>query len=80
MMGSCAFLMPASSARFLRAKSADLQASQGLAVGGVPGVLFAAFIVTSLPLDYVRGLVIVVVLYTALSMLRAALVTGSDAR
>ena len=80
MMGSCAFLMPASSARFLRAKSADLQASQGLALGGVPAVLFAAFIVTSLPLDYVRGLVILVVLYTAVSMLRAALVTGSDAR
>jgi uncharacterized membrane protein YfcA len=38
----------------------------------VPGVLLAAFIVRSLDLATVRWLVVVVVLYTAVSMLVAA--------
>lgn len=72
MMGSCAFLMPASSARFIRKQSYDLRAAIGLTLGGVPAVLLAAFIVKSLPLGAVRWLVIVVVLYTAIMMLRSA--------
>ena len=72
MMGSCAFLMPAGTARFLRARSVDSRSALGLVLGGVPGVLIAAFIVKSLPLQAVRWLVIVVVVYTALGMLRAA--------
>ena len=43
----------------------------GLAVGGVPGVLIAAYIVKSLPLGIVRWLVVVVVAYTATMLLRA---------
>jgi uncharacterized membrane protein YfcA len=73
MMGSCAFLMPVGSARFMRAKSLDVRAAWGLGLGGIPAVLIAAFIVTSLPLDYVRWLVIVVVVYTAISMLQTAM-------
>ncbi len=69
MMGSCAFLMPISSARFIREKSFNLQATLGLAIGAVPGVLIAAFIVRSLPLSAVRWLVVVVVVYTGLNML-----------
>ncbi len=72
MMGSCAFLMPTSTSRFVRAKSFDPQAALGLAFGGVPAVLIAAYIVKSMPLDYVRWLVIVVVVYTAVSMLWTA--------
>jgi len=79
MMGSCAFLMPVGSARFVRAKSLDARAALGLGLGGIPAVLIAAFIVTSLPLDYVRWLVIVVVVYTALSMLHTALKSRSAA-
>jgi uncharacterized membrane protein YfcA len=85
MMGSCAFLMPVASARFVRAKSFDRRASIGLFVGGIPAVLIAAFIVKTLPLTAVRWLVIVVVLYTATNMLRtayreraASLVPGPD--
>jgi uncharacterized membrane protein YfcA len=73
MMGSCAFLMPVGSARFLREKSVEPQVCAGLGLGGIPGVLIAAYIVKSLPLDYVKWLVIVVVVYTASSMLRTAL-------
>src|SRR5207237_883135 len=72
MMGSCAFLMPIASARFIRAGSFDRRASIGLFVGGIPAVLIAAFIVKSLPLSIVSWLVVVVVLYTAANMLRTA--------
>jgi uncharacterized membrane protein YfcA len=44
----------------------------GLAVGGLPAVLIAAYWVTSLPLDTVKWLVAVVVVYTAVMLLRAA--------
>ncbi|HUK32166.1 MAG TPA: sulfite exporter TauE/SafE family protein [Candidatus Acidoferrum sp.] len=72
MMGSCAFLMPAGSVRFIKSGRYDWKAALGLTIGGVPGVLIAAYLVKSLPLKYVIWLVIVVVLYTAAMMLRSA--------
>ena len=72
MMGSCAFLMPVGSARFIREKSYNLKAALGLTIGGIPGVLLAAFLVRSMPLGAVRWLVVVVVIYTAVMMLRSA--------
>jgi uncharacterized membrane protein YfcA len=71
MMGSCAFLMPLASVRFIEAGRYHLRAALGLALGGIPGVLLAAYVVKSLPLDKLRWLVAVVVLYTAVVMLRA---------
>jgi uncharacterized membrane protein YfcA len=73
MMGSCAFLMPVASARFMTAQRYDVRASLGLTVGSIPAVLIAAFIVKSLPLTAVRWLVVVVVVYTAINLLRAAM-------
>jgi uncharacterized membrane protein YfcA len=73
MMGSCAFLMPVGSLRFIREQCYGLRASLGLAIGGIPGVLLAAFIVKSMPIYAVRWLVIVVVIYTAVTMLKAGL-------
>lgn len=72
MMGSCAFLMPVASIQFIKKMKYDARAALGLGLGGVPGVLIAAFIVRSLPLDAVRWLVVVVVLYTAVTLLRAS--------
>lgn len=72
MMGSCAFLMPVASLQFVKKMKYDARAALGLAFGGVPGVLIAAFIVRSLPLNAVRWLVVVVVLYTAVTLLRAS--------
>ena len=72
MMGSCAFLMPAASVRFVQRGSYSPRAALGLALGGVPAVLLAAYFVRELPLDAVRWLVVVVVVYTALAMLAAA--------
>ncbi len=79
MMGSCAFLMPVGSLRFIREQCYSLRAALGLAIGGIPGVLLAAFIVTSMPIHAVRWLVIVVVVYTALTMLYSAM-TEPDER
>ena len=78
MMGSCAFLMPVGSLRFIRERCYSLRAALGLAIGGIPGVLLAAFIVTSLPIHAVRWLVIVVVVYTALTMLYSAMTEAPD--
>jgi uncharacterized membrane protein YfcA len=72
MMGSCAFLMPVGSLRFIRERSYSLRAALGLALGGIPGVLVAAYIVKELPVYAVRWLVIVVVVYTAATMLLSA--------
>jgi uncharacterized membrane protein YfcA len=72
MMGSCAFLMPVGSMRFIKAGSYSLRPSLGLALGGVPAVLIAAYLVKEMPLDVVRWLVVAVVLYTSITMLHSA--------
>lgn len=74
MMGSCAFLMPVGSVKFVRSGRYSLRTALGLALGGVPAVLIAALIVKSLPLTALRWLVVIVVLYAAVSMLRSAVV------
>lgn len=73
MMGSCAFLMPVGSTQFIQKGSFNLKAALGLALGGIPAVLIAAYIVKEMNLTYVRWLVIVVVVYTAIMLLRSAM-------
>jgi uncharacterized membrane protein YfcA len=73
MMNSCAFLMPVASLRFIRERSYSLPAALGLAIGGIPGVLLAALIVKEMSLYWVRWLVIVVVVYTSLTLLHSAM-------
>jgi uncharacterized membrane protein YfcA len=72
MMGSCAFLMPVGGFRFIKEARYSPKAAIGLAIGGVPGVLLAYYVVKSLPLLYVRWLVVFVVLYTSAMLLRSA--------
>jgi uncharacterized membrane protein YfcA len=72
MMGACAFLMPASSLRFLQAGRLSPTVALGLALGGIPAVLVAALIVKEMPLEALRWLVTGVVLIAALMMLAAA--------
>ncbi len=71
MMGSSAFLMPVASAQFVRRKAYSAPVALGLALGGLAGVPLAAFVVKSLPLDGLRWLVIVAVLYAAVLTLRS---------
>jgi uncharacterized membrane protein YfcA len=71
MMGSCAFLMPPASIRFIREGAYNRKAAVAMAIPGMVAVLIAAFIVKELPLEILRWLVIVVILYTSAVMLRA---------
>jgi len=70
--------MPVASLQFIRKGKCSLRLALGLAIGGVPGVLLAAFVGKSLPLTAVRWLVVVVVIYTATTMLRSALESGAQ--
>ena len=72
MMGSCAFLMPVATGNFIKLKAVDMKAVLGLMIGGIPGVLVSAYIVKSLNVEWLKWLVVVVVTYTATSMLVAA--------
>lgn len=72
MMGSCGLLMPVGGARFVASGRYHLGAALGLALGGIPGVLGAAYIVKSLPIVWLRWLVVIVVVYAALQMLKSA--------
>jgi uncharacterized membrane protein YfcA len=73
MMGSCAFLMPIGGERFARTGRYEVSAAIGLALGGVPAVLIAVYIVKSMPMIWLRWMVVFVVLYAAILMLRSAL-------
>ncbi len=70
MMGSCAFLIPSASTRFIKEKSYDPVAALGLTIGGIPGVLLAAYVITSLPLTLLKGIVFLVLIYTSWSLFR----------
>jgi len=72
MMGSCAFLMPITTVRFVKTRTYHVQAALGLALGGLPAALIAALIFKSMSLDVVRWLVVAVVIYTAFNMLTTA--------
>jgi uncharacterized membrane protein YfcA len=72
MMGSCAFLMPPASVKFIREGAYNRKAAMAMAIPGMIAVLIAALIVKSLPLDTLRWVVMVVILYTSAVMLRAA--------
>jgi len=77
MMGSCAFLMPVAAIPFIKEKSFSNRPALGLTLGGIPGVLVAFYIVKELPVNYIKWLVVVVVLYTAIAMLRSAVAEAS---
>jgi uncharacterized membrane protein YfcA len=72
--------MPVGGARFVRARRYSPAAALGLTPGGIPGVLCAAFIVRSLSIEWLRWLVVGVVVYAALLMLASARTrsAGSD--
>jgi uncharacterized membrane protein YfcA len=72
MMGSCAFLMPVGGFRFIKEARYSPKAAIGLAIGGIPGVLLAYYVVKSLQLAKVKWLVVFVVLYTSVMLLRSA--------
>ncbi len=78
MMGSGAFVATVAGIRFVNAGRFHWRAALGLTAGGIPGVLVAVWIVKSLPLGPLRGLVLVVVVYASATLLRAGLRGGAS--
>ena len=72
MMGSCAFLMPTGGLRFIREGSYSARTAIVMTLSGLPAVLIAAFLVKEMPLEYIRWLVVVAVIYAATMLLRSA--------
>jgi uncharacterized membrane protein YfcA len=74
MAGGAALAVAGAGARHIRIGEIDLKIVLGMTLGGIPAVLIAAFIVKSMPLEILRWMVIVVVLYAAIIMMRASLI------
>ena len=72
MASACAFLMPTTGFRYIHAERIDLRIVIGIALGGIPAVLVAAFLVKEMPIEPLRWAVVVVVLYAAALLLRTA--------
>ncbi len=74
MMGSAALMVTTSGWRILATRPVNLALVLGMALGGAPAVLVAAFIVRSLPLATLRWGVVAIVTYAGAVMLHAAFV------
>src|SRR5437764_7555974 len=70
--GGAALMGAGAGARHIQLGTTDVRVVLGLAIGGIPAVLVAAFVVKTMPVQLLRWLVIIVVLYAAAVMLRAA--------
>jgi uncharacterized membrane protein YfcA len=77
MSGSCACLMPVAGMQLIRRGRYDRRAAAALTLGGIPGVLLAAYVVKHLDMNVLRWLVGGVVLHAAIAMLRSALAGGA---
>jgi uncharacterized membrane protein YfcA len=73
MAGGAALTGAGASIRHINIGQINLKVVIGLALGGIPAVFVAAFLVKTMPLELLRWLVIVVVLYAAAIMFHAAL-------
>jgi uncharacterized membrane protein YfcA len=79
IMAAGAALMGAGACvRHIQLGHIDLRVVLGLGLGGIPAVVIAAFVVKAMPLELLRWLVILVVLYAAAVMLRAAIAGRRD--
>ena len=72
MAGGAALAGAGASVRYISMGEVDLRIAIGITLGGIPAVLVAAFIVKAMPLEMLRWLVIIVVLYAAIVMARSA--------
>ncbi len=72
MMGSCAFLMPFASAKFIQKGAYNRKATISMAIPGAIAVLFAVYFIKSLPIEQLKTIVIVVILYTSAIMFKDA--------
>lgn len=73
MMGACAFVGPIASSKFVREGAYEKNISMGITIGGIVGSIVALLFVTNMPVYWLNWLVVMVVLYTATTMLSAGL-------
>jgi uncharacterized membrane protein YfcA len=78
MAGGASLVVAGAGARHIAIGQINFRIVIAMAIGGVPAVLVAAFIVKTMPIEMLRWLVIVVVLYAAIVMFRAALAGRKD--
>jgi uncharacterized membrane protein YfcA len=72
MAAGAALMGAGAGVRHIQLGTIELKVVLGLALGGIPGVLVAAYLVVTMPLEILRWLVIAVVFYAAAVMFRAA--------
>lgn len=72
MMSSAAFTLPPASIKFIKGDAYNRKASLAITCAGIVGVFIAAYIVKSLPIKILTWLVIVAIVYTAITLLVAA--------
>ena len=72
MAAGAGFAGAAAGMRHISMGQIDLRIATGIALGGIPAVLIAAYLVKDMPVVWLRWLVFAVVIYAALVMLRAA--------
>jgi len=72
MAGAAALMGTSASIRHINTGNLDLRVVVGLTLAGIPAVLVAAYIVVTMPLEILRWMVLVVVIYAATIMFRAA--------
>ena len=80
MAAGAALMGAGAGAKHIQIGQIDLKVVLGLAIGGIPGVLIAAYLVVTMPIVALRWLVIVVVLYAAAVMLRASFIGRRDGK
>ena len=72
MMGSAALILPVAALQFRASGRFNRRVALGLTLGGLPGVLVAAYLVKELPLDQVKWGVVAILIYTSAMMWRSA--------
>ena len=72
MAASASLILPTAAVRFFRSGRFDRRTALGLAIGGVPGVLIAVFVVKEMNVDLLRWLVVAVLLYTSITLYRSS--------
>jgi len=69
MMCSCALLMPVASIKFIKEGKYDRKATICLGIFGLVGVALAYWVITSLPMNVILYVIIVVMVYTAIKFI-----------
>lgn len=80
MTSAGAFSISAAGIRLVRKAEIDLRIVLGMSLGGVPAVLVAAFLVRDMPVATLRWLVVIVVIYAALSLLKSAFSEAAEGK